>query len=78
MKAIDETPPKTSEDDNIFIDWIDILANDPSPAPTIMSPLGKIPNVPTPYENNLLTGPNLLKIALSILISKTSPVLVPT
>jgi hypothetical protein len=43
-----------------------------------MSPLGKIPNVPTPYENNLLTGPNLLKIALSILISKTSPVLVPT
>lgn len=78
MKAIDETPPSTSEALNIFIDWIEILANEPSPAPTIISPLGKIPRVPTPNENNLLTGPNLLNIALSIFISKTSPVLVPT
>lgn len=50
----------------------------PSPLPTIISPLGKIPKVNTPWENSFLIGPNLLKMALSIFISKTSPVLVPT
>lgn len=44
----------------------------------MISPLGNNPNVPTPNENNFFTGPNLLKIALSILISKISPVLEPT
>lgn len=46
----------------------------PSPDPTIISPLGKIPKVPIPNENNFLIGPNLLNMALSIFISKTSPV----
>lgn len=75
---IEVTPPNTSYADNIDILYIDNFATVPSPEPTIISPLGKIPKVPTPYENNFFTGPNLLKIALSILISKTSPVFVPT
>ncbi len=57
--------------------YIEILANVPSPAPTIISPLGSRPIVPIPRENNYFTGPSLLKIARSILISKTSPVFVP-
>ncbi len=57
---------------------MDNLLKVPSPAPTMMSPFGIIPKVPTPIENNFFTGPSLLKIALSILISKISPVFVPT
>lgn len=75
---IEVTPPKTSPAAKMFIFWIDNLAIVPSPDPTIISPLGKIPKVPIPNENNFLTGPNLLNMALSILISKTSPVYVPT
>ena len=58
--------------------WIDSLAMFPSPLPTIISPLGSMPKVPTPIEKSFLIGPSLLKIALSMLISNTSPVLVPT
>lgn len=54
------------------------MATVPSPAPTKISPFGNKPMVPIPKENNFLMGPNLLKIALSILISNTSPVFVPT
>jgi hypothetical protein len=38
----------------------------PSPAPTIISPLGSNPIQLTPYENRALTGASLLYIALSI------------
>lgn len=75
---MEDTPPKTSDYAVTFIVWIESLAKFPSPEPTIISPLGRIPSVPTPIENSFLTGPNLLKIALSIFISNTSPVLVPT
>lgn len=61
----------------IFISYIEILLKLPSPAPTIKSPLGSYPREETPYEKSLLYGPNLLKIALSIEISSTSPVVVP-
>ena len=71
---------------------MEIFANVPSPDPTNISPFGSNEMHQTPYENNFLIGPNLLKIALSILIflkiifnvflkqntSITSPVLVPT
>jgi hypothetical protein len=40
----------------------------PSPAPTIISPFGKIPMHVIPNEYNFLTGPNLLNKAVSISI----------
>ena len=43
----------------------------------IRSPFGNYPSEVMPWLNNLLYGPNLLKRALSMLISNTSPVVVP-
>ena len=48
MKVIEVTPPKTSFAAKMVILYIESLATVPSPDPTIISPLGKIPNVPTP------------------------------
>lgn len=41
-------PPNTSYAAKIYILYIDNFATVPSPEPTIISPLGKIPKVPTP------------------------------
>ncbi len=57
--------------------WIESLLSEPSPDPAIISPFGNWPNAEIPKENNLLKGPSLLNKALSIEISKISPVVVP-
>ncbi len=49
----------------------------PSPAPTIISPLGNSTIQFTPSENNFLTGATRLYMALSIYTSNKSPVFVP-
>jgi len=54
-----------------------IFATLPSPAPTSKSPFESRLTQLIPWENNLLTGPILLKRALSNAISITSPVFVP-
>jgi hypothetical protein len=60
VNDIDVTLPSNSLLATIYIVWIDTLAITPSPAPTIISPLGNNPKQFTPYENSFLTGANLL------------------
>ena len=54
------TDPNNSALATTAIDCTDTLAMVPSPAPTMISPLGNNPRVLIPRENSFLIGPNLL------------------
>jgi hypothetical protein len=60
VNEIEVTAPRTSDLAITCIDYILSLAIVPSPAPTIISPLGRIFTVTTPNEKSFPTGPSLL------------------
>lgn len=77
VREIDVTDPITLASDLISMSLKPIFATLPSPAPTSKSPFASKLTQLIPYEKSLLTGPILLKRALSRAISIISPVLVP-
>jgi len=60
VNATDVTPPSKSDWAVIYIVYIEIFAMHPSPAPTMISPLGNNPIQATPNEKSFFTGANRL------------------